>query len=569
MTNSDDMKNIYFLVICLLFFASCGEKPIEYDILIKNATIYNGSGEKPIVGLVAINGDKIADLGNLENVKGKQEIDAKGMAVSPGFINMLSWATESLIEDGRGMSDIKQGITLEVMGEGWSMGPLNDKMKEDHLKSQGDIKYDIEWTTLGEYLEFLEKKGVAPNVASFMGATTARIHEMGYENRLPSEQELKRMQDLVRQAMEEGAMGVGSSLIYAPAFYADTEELIALCQVAGEYNGRYITHMRSEANKLIEAVDEVLQIATEANISAEIYHLKAGGKNNWPKMDQVIEKIETAQANGIDITTNMYNYIAGATGLDASMPPWVQEGGYDEWVARLKDPSTRAQVKAEMKTDATDWENLYFSAGSADKLLLVGFKSDSLKKYTGKTLLEVSQLRGTDPEDTAMDLVIQDGSRVGTVYFLMSEANVKKQLQLPYMSFGSDAGAPAAEGVFLKSSNHPRAYGNFARLLGKYVREEQIIPLEEAIRKLTLLPAAHLRIRNRGMLKVGYYADVVIFDPATIQDKATFENPHQYAVGVEHVIVNGVQVLEDGEPTGKFGGRVVRGPGWTGWKSIK
>lgn len=560
------MKKLSFLAIICSLLVACSNPPTEYDLLIKNATIYDGSGEKPTVGLVAINGDKIADVGNLENVKGKKEIDAKGMAVSPGFINMLSWATESLIEDGRGMSDIKQGVTTEVMGEGWSMGPINEEMKAAELKSQGDIKYDIPWTTLGGYLEFLEKKGVAPNVASFMGATTARIHEIGYEDRPPTAEELQRMQALVRQAMEEGAMGVGSSLIYAPAFYAKTDELVALCSVAGEYGGRYITHMRSEGNKILEAVDEVLTIAKAANIGAEIYHMKAAGKSNWPKMDMMIAKIDSAQQAGLDVTTNMYNYVAGATGLDAAMPPWVQEGGYDAWAKRLKDPKIRARVKAEMKVDATDWENLYASAGTPENLLLVGFKSDSLRKYTGKTVGEVSKIRGTDPEDTMMDLVIQDGSRVGTVYFLMSEENIKKQLQLPYITFGSDAGALANEGVFIKSSTHPRAYGNVARLLGKYVRDEQVITLQEAVKKLTSLPAEHLKIRNRGWLKQGYYADVVIFDPAKVQDKATFENPHQYAEGVEHVFVNGVQVLANGESTGEFGGRVVRGPGWVGWK---
>jgi N-acyl-D-amino-acid deacylase len=560
------MKILLLLFSVLLLFFSCSTPVTEYDLLIKNATIYDGTGEKPIIGLVAVNDDQIMDVGELENVKGKKEIDAKGLVVSPGFINMLSWATVSLLEDGRAMSDLKQGVTLEVMGEGWSMGPLNDKMKEENAKNQGDIKFDINWTTLGEYLEYLEKKGIAPNVASFMGATTARIHEIGYENRPPTPEELKRMQELVKQAMEEGAMGIGSSLIYAPAFYADTEELIALCKVAATYGGRYITHMRSEGNKLLEGVDEVIEIAEKAQIGAEIYHLKAGGKNNWPKMAAVFKKIEKAQNDGLDLTANMYNYIAGATGLDAAMPPWVQEGGYEAWANRLKNPEIRAKVKAEMKKDAADWENLYAAAGSADKLILVGFKNDTLKKYTGKTLAEVAAIRGTDAEDTAIDLVIQDGSRVGTVYFLMSEENVKKQLQLPYITFGSDAGALAAEGVFLKSSTHPRAYGNVARLLGKYVRDEQVIPLEEAIKKLTSLPAEHLKIKRRGLLKQGYYADIVIFDPNKIQDKATFENPHQYAEGMRDVFVNGVHVLENGEPTGAFGGRVVRGPGWKGWK---
>jgi N-acyl-D-amino-acid deacylase len=547
------------LAITLLLYSSCSRQgAVEYDLLIRNAVIYDGSGKEPVQGMVAVNGDTIAAAGILENAKGKQEIDARGMAVSPGFINMLSWATESLIEDGRAMSDIMQGVTLEVMGEGWSMGPWNDEMKDYEKRTQGDIRYDIQWTTLGEYMQFLERKGVTPNIASFVGATTVRMHEIGFEDRPPTAEELSRMQALVRQAMEEGALGVGSSLIYAPAFYADTEELIALCKAAAEYNGMYITHMRSEGNKLLEAIDEVIRIAAEAKIAAEIYHLKVAGQSNWHKLPQAIQKIEQARAQGFRITTDMYTYTAGATGLDASMPPWVQEGGDEEWIKRLQDPAIRKRVKAEMKTDAQDWENLYFSAGSPDRILLAGFKADSLKKYTGKTLAEMAAIRGADPEDTAIDLVIQNGADVSTIYFLMSEDNVKTQIKLPYMSFGSDAGAPASEGVFLKSSTHPRAYGNFARLLGKYVRDEQVIPLEEAVRKLTFLPATNLNIKKRGSLLPGYYADIVIFDPASIQDKATFEEPHQYAEGVVHVFVNGVQVLKDGKHTGATPGRFVK-----------
>lgn len=555
------MKNNLLLLLSSLFLFSACQPKISYDKVITNAIIYDGSGSAAIEGAIAINADTIAAIGELGDFSAQETIDAKGMAVSPGFVNMLSWATESLIVDGRGLSDLKQGVTLEVMGEGWSMGPISETMKEDELASQADIKYDIEWTTLGEYLQFLEDKGVSINVSSFVGATTLRIHEVGYEDRPPTPEELGRMKTLVKEAMEEGALGIGSSLIYAPAFYADTDELVALCEVAGEYGGKYITHMRSEGNKLLEAVDEVINIATQADIGAEIYHLKAGGKNNWYKMDLVFQKLDSAREAGLDIAANMYNYIAGATGLDASMPPWVQEGGYQEWAQRLQDPKIRKKVKAEMKTDAQDWENLYYSAGSADKLILVGFKNDSLKKYTGKTLAEVAAMRGTDPEDTAMDLVIQDGSRVGTVYFLMSEDNVKKQIQLPYITFGSDAGALAAEGDFLKSSTHPRAYGNFARLLGKYVRDEQVIPMEEAIYKLTKLSTDKLGIKNRGLLAPGYYADVVIFNTKTIQDKATFEEPHQYSMGVEHVWVNGQQVLKDGEPTAVRSGRFVKGPG--------
>ena len=550
----------FLCIIALLALNfSCQTSP-KYDLVIRNATLYDGSGDAPIQGDIAISGDTIAAMGEILE-KGKTEVDAKGMAVSPGFVNMLSWGTESLLVDGRGLSDLKQGITLEVMGEGWSMGPLNDQMKKEEQAAQGDLKYDISWKTLGEYLQTLEKKGVAPNVASFLGATTLRIHEIGYDNREPSKLELDNMKLLARQAMEEGALGIGSSMIYAPATYASTEELIALCEIASEYGGMYITHMRSEGNKLLEAVDEVLVISKDARIPAEIYHLKAGGKNNWSKMDQVITKIDSAQKAGLKITANMYTYVAGATGLDAAMPTWAQEGGYTEWVKRLQDPSTRKRIIAEMKTDAQDWENLYFAAGSADKLLLVGFKADSLKKFTGKTLAEVSKIRGKSPEETACDLVIQDGSRVGTVYFLMSEDNVKKQIKLPYVSFGSDAGALANEGDFIKSSTHPRAYGNFARLLGKYVREEKVISLQEAIRRLSSLPCENLKIKKRGKLAPGYFADIVVFDPQTIADKATFDQPHQYAVGVKHVFVNGIQVLADGEPTGKAAGRFVKGPG--------
>lgn len=553
---------------CLLLMACAADQPPPsdslYDVVIRDGTIYDGSGSAPYVGNVAINADTIAAVGQLPDARGRTEIDASGLAVAPGFINMLSWATESLIEDGRAMSDIRQGVTLEVMGEGSSMGPLNDAMKRQMLERQGDIKYDIEWTTLGEYLEYLEREGVSPNVASFVGATTVRVHELGEADRAPTSEELDRMRALVRQAMEEGALGVGSSLIYAPGFYAETPELIALSKVAAEYGGMYITHMRSEGNRLLEAVDEVIMIAREANVPAEVYHLKAAGQENWDKLDEVIAKIEGARSRGLRITTDMYTYTAGATGLDAAMPPWVQEGGHDAWVERLQDPAIRARVEQEMTTPTDEWENLFLAAGSPENVLLVGFKNDALKPLTGKTLAEVAAMRGTSPEATAIDLVIEDDSRVGTVYFLMSEENVQRQIALPYMSFGSDAGAPAAEGVFLESNPHPRAYGNFARLLGKYVREEEIIPLEEAIRKMTSLPAENLGIRRRGSLTPGYFADVAVFDPATIQDHATFEEPHQYATGVVHVFVNGTQVLQDGEHTGATPGRVVRGPGWTG-----
>jgi N-acyl-D-amino-acid deacylase len=437
-------------------------------------------------------------------------------------------------------------------------------MKAVEKAQQGDIKFDIVWTTLGEYLEYLEGKGVAVNIASFVGATTVRIHELGNEDRAPTPQELERMRAHVRRAMEEGALGVGSSLIYAPAFYAKTDELIALAQEAGKYGGMYISHMRSEGNQLLEAVDELIAIARSANVPAEIYHLKAAGAQNWAKMDSVIAKVNAARAQGLRITADMYTYTAGATGLDAAMPPWVQEGGLQAWKRRLQDPATRARVQREMTTPTNAWESLYLLAGSPEKVILVAFKQDSLKYLTGKSLAEVARTRGKSPEETAMDLVVLDDSRVGTVYFLMSEDNVKKQVGLPWVSFGSDAEALAPEGVFLKSNPHPRAYGNFARVLGKYARDEQAVTLQDAIRKLTALPAANLKLKKRGELKPGYFADVVVFDPIQIRDHATFEQPHQYATGMVHVFVNGTQVLRDGDHTGALPGRVVRGPGWTG-----
>ncbi|HUF25694.1 MAG TPA: D-aminoacylase [Gemmatimonadaceae bacterium] len=534
-----------------------------HDIVIRNGSLYDGSGATPFTGDLAIRGDSIVAIGDVGTARGRLEIDARGLAVAPGLINMLSWATESLLHDGRAQSDIRQGVTLEIFGEGSSMGPLNDRMKQLMLDQQGDLRFDITWTTLGEYLEHLERRGVSVNVASFIGATTVRVHELGHDDRAPTPEELARMQALVRNAMEEGALGVGSSLIYAPAFYAATDELIALARAAAPYGGMYISHMRSEGNRLLEAVDELLTIAREAGVPAEIYHLKAAGQQNWGKLDAVIRKVDSARAAGLPITADMYTYTAGATGLDAAMPPWVQEGGYEAWAARLRDPAIRDRVAREMRTPTDEWENFFAAVESPEHMILVGFRNDSLKPLTGKTLGEVARMRGTSPEETAMDLVIEDGSRVGTVYFLMTEDNVRRQIVIPWMSFGSDAGALAPEGLFLRSNPHPRAYGTFARLLGRYVRDEGIIPLEEAVRRLTSLPAENLKLERRGALRPGHFADVVVFDPARITDHATFERPHQYATGVVHVLVNGVPVLRDGEHTGATPGRVVRGPGWT------
>lgn len=552
-------------LLLLLSFAAC--KKQEFDVVLRGGTVYDGSGKAPVVTDVGINADTIAFIGDLSKAVGKKEIEVKGLAVAPGFINMLSWATESLILDGNSQGDIRQGVTLEVFGEGSSMGPLNEKMKADALddmRRNPDYKYDIDWTTLGEYLESLERRGVAPNVASFIGATTVRVHELNYDNRLPNEEELMRMKALVKQAMEEGALGVGSSLIYAPANYSSTEELIELSKVASEYGGMYITHMRSEGNGIFGAVDETIRIAKEANLPAEIYHLKMAGNANWNKLDSVIAKIDRANKSGLKITADMYTYTAGATGLDASMPPWVQEGGMSAWIKRLKDPKIRKRALDEMRNPSDKWENLLLMAGSPDRVLLLDFATDSLKQFIGKSLAEVAKIYGKSPEETAMDLVIADSTRVGTAYFMMSEDNIRRQIALPYLSFGSDAGSLTAEGIFIKTNTHPRAYGNFSRLLGKYVRDEKVISLEEAIRKLTSLPALNLKIKKRGSLLPGYYADLTIFDPALIKDNATFEKPHQYSSGMVHVFVNGTQVLNNGEHTGARPGKVVRGPGWKG-----
>ncbi len=552
------------IVVCVIALAGC-ERAVEVDLVLRGGTIYDGSGQPGAVGDVAINGDTIVAAGDVGALKGAREIDVTGLAVAPGFINMLSWGVESLLHDGRGLSDVMQGVTLEVFGEGVSMGPLNPAMRAEMIAEQGDIRFDVPWTTLSEYLEHLVARGVSVNVASFVGATTVRIHELGYNNRAPNNKELTRMQDLVRAAMRDGALGVGSSLIYAPAFYASTDELIALMKASAEYDGMYISHLRSEANQLLEAVDELIRIARESGAPAEIYHLKQAGADNWAKLDAVIARIDAARASGVRITTDMYTYTAGATGLDAAMPPWVQEGGYDAWASRLGDVAVRRKVIDEMRTPTNAWENLMLLSGSPDRVLLVGFKADSLKRHTGRTLAAVAEEMQLSPEEAAIELVIRDGSRVGTVYFLMNEDNVRRQIQLPYMSFGSDGGALAPEGVFLKSNPHPRAYGNFARVLGTYVRDEQLITLEDAIRRLSALPAENLQLRKRGRLQRGYHADVVVFDPATVADKATFESPHQLAVGMQHVFVNGVAIVDNGTHTGATPGQVVRGPGWTGW----
>ncbi len=545
-------------LLCLaLLLSACATTQPRYDTVIRNVEIYDGSGAEARHGDVAIAGDRIAAVGVVDG-SGKVEIDGHGLAAAPGFINVMSQSTESLIADGRGMSDVKQGVTTEILGEGESAGPLSPAMKKEAVEYQTDIKYDVEWTTLGEYLQWLTRRGVSVNVGSFLGAATPRVYVMGRENRAPTAAEMEQMRAVVRQAMDEGAFGIASALIYAPGNYATTEELVELCKAAKPYGGMYISHMRSEGNRLLEGVDELITIAREAGVPAEIYHLKAAGRANWPKMDAVIERVNAARASGLRITADMYTYTAGATGLDAAMPPWVQAGGYEEWRKRLMDPATRARVLAEMRDPSVPWESLLRLAGSAENVLFIGFKNEKLKPLTGKTLAEVAKMRGVSPEDAAIDLVIEDGSRVSTVYFLMTEDNLRKQIRQPWVSFGSDAEASAPEGVFLKASAHPRAYGNFANLLGKYVREEKVIPLAEAVRRMTSLPAQTLGIADRGTLRPGAFADVVVFDPNTIAAHATYEKPLQYATGVAHVWVNGVQILRDGEHTGAKPGRVVK-----------
>jgi N-acyl-D-amino-acid deacylase len=533
----------------------------QFDVLIRGGTVYDGTGGPGRRADVGIKGDRIAAVGDLSQASSKVVTDAGGLAVAPGFINMLSWSTDSLIADGKSQGEIREGITTQIFGEGNSMGPLTPEMKQRAIEQMGDIKYDITWTTLSEYLTTLEKRGVSQNVASFLGAATVREHVIGLEDRKATPAQMEEMRALVRREMEAGALGIGSALIYAPGFYASTEELVELCKVAAQYRGKYITHIRSEGNKLLEAIDELIRISREAKIPAEIYHLKAAGRSNWPKLDLAIAAIEKARAEGLKITADIYTYEAGATGLDASMPPWVLDGGYDAAYKRLADPETRKKIAKAIRTPSADWENLYLAAGSPDRILLVEFKSDALKPLTGSTLSAAAKRRGEDPIDTIMNLVLEDHSRVGTVYFMMSEENIRKEIALPWVSFGSDAASMAPEPPFTKSSAHPRAYGNFARLLGKYVREEHVIPLEEAVHRLSGLPATNLDLENRGFLREGLFADVVIFDPAKIADRATYESPHQYATGVVHVFVNGTQVLKDGEHTGAKPGRALWGVG--------
>jgi N-acyl-D-amino-acid deacylase len=532
--------------------ANAREPRPAYDTVIRGGTIYDGSGGAPYTGDVAIKGDRIAAVAPRIPGKGRSELDARGLAVAPGFINMLSWAAEPLIRDGRAQSDVRQGVTLEVMGEGWSMGPFSPAQKAEALAEQTVTRYPISWTTLGEFLTFLEKRGVSVNVASMVGASTVRVHELGRNDVDPTPQQLARMRALVRQAMDEGAMGLGSSLIYVPAVYAETDELAALAGEAGRCGGMYVSHMRSEGSGLLQAIDELIDIGRRSGARAEIYHLKAAGRSNWPLMDSALARIEAARAAGVPVSANMYLYSASGTGLDSTLPLWVREGGPRALHARLKDPALRARVVADMQSGSRDWSTVQ----------PVGFANPALRIYAGKRIPEIAALRGKSPAETAVDLVAEDGSQVGTIFHSISEDNLRKVLARPWVSFGSDAAALATEPPFTDKEVHPRAYGNFARLLGRYVRDEKALGLAEAVRRLTSLPADNLRIADRGRLKRGFHADLALFDPAKIADRATYERPHQYAVGMRHVFVNGVAVLKDGEHTGAKPGRFVRGPGW-------
>jgi N-acyl-D-amino-acid deacylase len=544
--------------LSLLLLSAASQPPL--DVVIRGGTVYDGTGSAGKKADVGLRGDRVVAVGDLSQATARTVVDAQGLAVAPGFVNMLSWSTDSLIADGRSQGEIRQGVTLEVFGEGFSYGPLNDAMKRRMKGEQGDIQYEIAWTTLGEYLQFLEKKGVSPNVASFVGTATLREHAVGLADVRPTPEQMEQMKDLLRREMEAGALGIGSSLIYAPDMYSTTEELIELAKVAAKHKGVYISHMRSEGDRLLEAVDELIRVSRQASLPAEIYHLKAAGEANWPKLDQAIAKVEEARRQGLRITADMYTYTAGATGFDACLPPWARDGGMEALFKRLGEPETRRRILAEMRAKG-DWENLCLSAGSPERILLVEFKTDALKPLTGKTLAEVAAARNRSPEDAALELILEDRTRIGVVFFLMSEENVARQIRLPWVSFCSDAASMAPEGVFRKSATHPRAYGSFARLLGKYVRDEKLIPLAEAVHRLSGLPAKNLGLSGRGFLRPEMFADVVVFDPATIGDRSTYQDPHQYAVGMRHVFVNGVQVLKDGEHTGALPGRVVHGPG--------
>lgn len=556
------MRISFLFIAAALFFASCKLHHGKYEKIIRNCLIYDGNSGEPYKADIAINGDTIAFIGDLKNVMAQFSYDAKGMAVAPGFINMMGHSEETLFQDGRAQSDIRQGVTTEIFTE-FSMGPLNSEMKKQLKNGQGDIKYEVKWNTLGGYMAYLQQNGISPNIATFVGTGAVRQYVIGENNVAPSPAQLDSMKALVKQAMEEGALGVTNALIYPVDFFAKTDELTELAKVAAQYGGIYTSHMRSEGNRFLEALEELITISKEANIPAEVFHLKAAGKNNWWKMDSAIRRIERARMEGQKITADMYTYVAGATGMTSAFPPTLQDGGFGKLRERLMDPKIREEMKKAMNTDATDWENLYYGAGGAEHILLLGFKQDSLKKYTGKTLAEVAKLLNKTPEETAMDLIIQDSTRVGVAYFLMSEDNVKKQVSLPWVSFGSDEGSYTnTDTVFLKSNAHPRAYGNFARVLGKYSRDEKTMTLQQAIYKLAKLPAENLHLTKRGELKIGNYADIVIFDPAKVKDNATFEKPHQYAEGMIHVFVNGTAVLTDGEHTGKKPGRFIKGPGW-------
>lgn len=557
------------IALAAFVFSSLAAQPVlarqPYDILVKGGTIYDGSGQKPFRGDVGIRDGRIVHVGRRTQGRALRTIDARGKAVAPGFINAMSQTALSLLTSPLAESDLRQGVTLVVVGEGTSAGPLTLGMLEE-LHRSGGVPADLQWRTLDQFAKLLKSRGIAVNVASWVGGSTLRQNVVGLADRVPSADELARMRALVREAMEDGALGVSTALIYAPGAYAKTDELVALAEQSAQCGGLFASHIRSEGDRFLEALDELIAISRRSGAPAELFHIKVGGPANWPAMPIALNRIQAARAAGIRISANMYSYAASGTGLTASIPPWVQQGGWDAFMARIKDPAIRARGIAEMRDPKPDWENVMRGAGGPDGVVLSSFRTDALRRLAGKTLAEIAKLRGTDPEETLLQLIEEDGSRIEAFYFTMSEDNLRLQLRQPYVSIGSDAAALSITPQIIKSGAHPRAFGTFARIYAKYVREEKVLTMQEAVRRMTSLPAAHYQLGDRGWLKPGFTADVVVFDPARIRDRATYQQPFRFAEGVEEVLVNGVPTVVGGEPTGALAGRFVRGRAWTGRK---
>lgn len=558
------LRSMRSTMIALAAFLAGGPvagKAPEYDLIIRNGTIYDGSGRLPFEGDVAVKGDRIVRVGPRLPGNAARVIDATGNAIAPGFINAFSHATYSLVTDPLAEADLRQGVTLEILGEGDSPGPFN---AEQAAQLRRHVPIPFEWRTLGEYLAALEKRGTAVNFAAWVGATTVRANVLGIADVKPTPDQLIKMRALVRRAMEEGALGLSTALIYVPGSFADTEELAALASEAGRCGGIYVSHMRSEGDHFLEALDELIEIARRSGAPAETFHIKVGAPGNWPKMATALARIRAARAAGVRITANMYPYSASSTGMTASLPPWVQQGGEDAMRIRLKNPMIRSRVIAEMRDPAPSWENVMNGAGGAKGVVLSSFRNEKLRHFTGKTLAEVAALRGVSAEEAALQLIEEEHGKLYVFYFTMNEDNLRMQVREPYVSFGSDASAMTITPEAMRSGQHPRGFGTFARIFARYVRDEKLLTVQEAVRRLTSLPAANYSLPDRGWLKPGYLADIVVFDPAKIQDRATYRQPFSYAIGVSDVIVNGVPALANGEPTGARAGRFVRGRAWTG-----